>query len=118
MLSRQKLESNFSVGWPIMLDMTTPSITIRPAGPVDAPAVARLAALDSAKAPTGDLLLAEADGRPVAALSVTTGAAVADPFLSSAEAVAVLRMRAGQLRAPAAARKTLLRFAGLRAASG
>jgi hypothetical protein len=96
----------------------TTSLTIRPARAVDGWAVERLAALDSAKPLAGDVLLAEADGRPVAAVSVSTGHSVADPFTPSAGAVAVLRMRAAQLRAPAAPRNPLLRRAGLRAASG
>jgi hypothetical protein len=102
-----------------MVDMsTTASLTIRAARTVDAWAIARLAALDSAQPLAGDVLLAEADGRPIAAVAVATGAAIADPFTPSAEAVAVLRMRAAQLRAPVGPRTTLLRFAGLRAASG
>jgi hypothetical protein len=98
--------------------MSSPSITIRPARSVDAWAIARLAALDSAKPLIGDVLLAETDGIPVAAVAIADGTAVADPFVASAETVAVLRMRAAQLRAPDAPRRTLLRFAGLRAASG
>jgi hypothetical protein len=99
--------------------MSSPSsLTIRAARPVDAWAITRLAALDSAKPLSGDVLLAEADGVPVAALAVTTGEAIADPFVPSAETVAVLRMRAGQLRAPRTLRGSLLRRAGLRVASG
>jgi hypothetical protein len=94
------------------------ALTIRPARDVDAWAITRLAALDSAKRLSGDVLLAEADGIPVAAVQIADGTAVADPFVSSAEAVAVLRMRAAQLRAPEVPRKTLLRFARPRAASG
>jgi hypothetical protein len=94
------------------------SLTIRTARERDAWAVHRLAALDSSKPLTGDVLLAESDGHPVAALQLSDGAAVADPFVPSAEAVAVLRMRASQLRASGAPRRTLLRRAGLRVASG
>ena len=71
-------------------------LTIRVARPADEWAVARLAALDSTAKPAGDVLLAEVDGTPVAALSVTDGQAVADPFHPSAEAVALLRLRARQ----------------------
>jgi hypothetical protein len=86
--------------------MTTSSLTIRSARPgVDDWAVARLAALDSSRPLTGDVLLAEADGRPVAALALTDGRAVADPFQPSAGTVAVLRVRAAQLRAGSAARR-------------
>jgi hypothetical protein len=97
---------------------TTASMTIRPARPVDEWAVTRLAQLDESRPLTGDVLLAEADGRPIAAVEVSSGAAVADPFVPSAGAVAVLKMRAAQLRAPAAPRRPLLRRAHLRAASG
>jgi hypothetical protein len=97
---------------------TLDAITIRPAREVDDWAIARLAALDSAKPLQGDVLLAEADGAPVAAVEVLTGDAVADPFVASAEAVTVLRVRAAQLRASEAPRKTLLRFARPRTASG
>jgi len=73
------------------------AITVRTATLADAPALARLAALDSARPLQGDVLLAETRGHPVAALSATDGRAVADPFLHSAEALALLRTRAAQL---------------------
>src|SRR5436853_484010 len=56
------------------------NLTFRPASPQDADNLVRLAALDSAQPLTGDVLLAEARGRPVAALSLVDGRAVADPF--------------------------------------
>jgi hypothetical protein len=83
------------------MDTTTSSITIRQARSADAWALDRLAALDSARPLAGDVLLAEADGRPVAAVAVTDGAAIADPFTPSADAVAVLRP-AACTRCPAA----------------
>ena len=67
------------------------SFTIRPARPQDSNNPLRLAALDSAAALKGDVLLAEARGRPVAALSLVDGRAVADPFQPTAPAVAALR---------------------------
>ena len=73
------------------------SLTIRLAAPDDARAVRRLAALDSARAPRGNVLLAETDGVPVAAISLYTGAVVADPFQHSSEAVRLLRLRRYQL---------------------
>ncbi len=84
-----------------MPSMTTTSstLTIRPATPADAPVLADLAGLDSAHPLDGDVLLAEAAGRAVAAVAVGSGRAVADPFEHTAGAVAVLRVRAGQLRA-------------------
>ena len=76
-----------------------PAVVIRRAVEADRPAVERLAALDSARAPRGDMLLALVDDVPWAALSVDGGGAVADPFRPSAEALDLLRIRAAQLRA-------------------
>jgi len=70
------------------------SVTIRPAGPDDRDAVARLAALDCARAPQGEVLLGIVDGVPWAALALADGAVVADPFRRSGEVVALLRERA------------------------
>jgi hypothetical protein len=75
------------------------SVTIRPAFPDDAGAVARLAALDSARVPAGPLLLAEVDGAIWAALALDGGRAIADPFRPTAALVELLRGRAAQLRA-------------------
>jgi len=69
-------------------------LTIRRATAADASAVRRLAELDSAFPPTGDVLLAEMGDELWAALSVDTGAAVADPFRPSADLVDLLRLRA------------------------
>ncbi len=67
------------------------NLTIRPARPQDSADLARLAALDSATPLRGDVLLAETRGRPVAALSLVDGRAVADPFTPTAPALAALR---------------------------
>lgn len=74
------------------------AVTIRRAFPDDAADLARLAALDSRRPLRGDVLLAERDGRILAALSPADGRAVADPFAPTADLVALLRVRA----APAA----------------
>jgi hypothetical protein len=76
-----------------------PTVVIRRAVEADRAAVERLAALDSARAPRGDLLLALVDDVPWAALSLDHDRAVADPFRPSGEAVDLLRIRAAQLRA-------------------
>ncbi len=73
------------------------NLTIRRATAADASAVRRLAALDSAFPPTGDVLLAEMGDELWAALSVDTGAAVADPFHPSRDLVDLLRFRADRL---------------------
>ena len=74
-------------------------VTVRVAGPADALALSRLAALDSAAVPTGPTLVAEVDGQVVAALPVGGGAAVADPFRHTASAVSLLELRAAQIHA-------------------
>jgi hypothetical protein len=75
--------------------MTSPaSLLVRPAHAGDADTLRLLAALDSAAPLTGTVLLAESDGKPVAAMSVDTGAVVADPFEPTADVVALLRVAA------------------------
>ena len=76
-----------------------PTVVIRAARGSDGPALRRLAALDSAEVPTGELLIAEADDALVAAMSVKTGERVADPFRRTAEVVDLLAFRAKRLRA-------------------
>ena len=66
-------------------------LTIRFATESDELAVIRLAALDSAPVPAGLLLLAEERGELRAALSVTDGRAIADPFRRTAHLVEMLR---------------------------
>jgi hypothetical protein len=80
-------------------DIPTGGITIRRLGADDAAAVTWLAQRDTARAPRGELLGAELDGQLVAAISIATGEAVADPFLRTAEIVEVLRLRLSQLNA-------------------
>jgi hypothetical protein len=75
------------------------TIAIRLAHADEAPAVRRLAALDSAAAPHGDVLLALVDGRPTAALALADGRVVADPFVPTEDLVALLRVRARALAA-------------------
>jgi hypothetical protein len=78
---------------------STASLTIRHANASDEAALVRLAALDSSRVPAGELLVAELDGRLVAALSADTGYAIADPFEHTA---AILdSMRAQISKAPA-----------------
>jgi hypothetical protein len=80
---------------PQMAQTLTPTITIRPAYTDDDAALARLAALDSADAvPARPLLLAEADGELMAALSLADGTVIADPFHRTRELVALLRLQA------------------------
>ena len=75
--------------------MNNTALTIRRATPADAFALRRLAIIDSAAPPTGDVLLAEMGHELWAAISIDTGAAIADPFRPSGELVDLLRLRAG-----------------------
>ena len=75
--------------------MTEKTLTIRPADLADLAGLDRLAALDSASPPTGDVLVAEVGGELWAALQIDSGAAIADPFRPSGELVELLRLHAG-----------------------
>ena len=55
-------------------------LVLRRSSAEDAPALARLARLDSAARPRGEMLVAEVDERLVAAVPVDGGRAIADPF--------------------------------------
>ena len=69
-------------------------LTIRLARKDDRASLAILAQLDSGHAPADPVLLAEADGGIVAAVSLLDGTAVADPFRPTADVVDLLRVRA------------------------
>ena len=89
--------------------METASIAIRTARQDDYVALWQVASLDSGLVPDAPLLVAEAEGEIVAALSLSTGEAIADPFRRTAEAVALMRMRASQLPRDSARPRGLLR---------
>jgi hypothetical protein len=72
-------------------------VTLRYGFPDDQPALWRLAALDSAEPLAEPVLIAEVDGVPWAALSLSDGSVVADPFHRTLDVVALLRARAQQL---------------------
>jgi hypothetical protein len=73
------------------------SVVIRLATAGDRPALERLAELDSAERPRGMALIAEIHERPVAALALADGRAIADPFVATGDIIELLRVRAGQL---------------------
>jgi hypothetical protein len=76
------------------VDAKAPAIELRLIGDDEAPMVRRLAALDDAPELQGQVLLALIDGDAVAGLSLHDLRVVADPFVSTREAVALLRLRA------------------------
>ena len=66
------------------------SVTIKLATEADRDRIRRLAELDSRSEPQGDVLLAEVQGRLVAAMGMD-GSIVADPFERTGAVVKVLR---------------------------
>jgi hypothetical protein len=85
------------------------AVTLRYAFPGDASALARLAALDSASVPGGQLLVAEVGGELWAALSLSDGGVIADPFRRTVALVALLHERAAQLSEPTPTLRSRLR---------
>jgi len=79
------------------------ALMIRLAVAADAQQLRHLAQMDSARPLSGQTLLAEQGGSIIAALSLADGSAIADPFVASADAVAMLRVRAAQLNSDSAA---------------
>lgn len=75
-----------------------PNVTLRLAHPADGPALSRLAQLDSQALPPGPHLVAEREGRIDAALSLSSGGLVADPFRRTAELCRLLQDHAAVAR--------------------
>ena len=73
-------------------------VTIRHARPADADALAVLAKLDSSHPPRGAILVAEADGKLWAAVSLDDSHLIADPFRPTGELAFKLLERARELR--------------------
>jgi len=72
-------------------------MVLRADRPTDASTLRRLAALDSARPLSGPALLAEVDGRAVAAIGLGDHRVVADPFEHTAEVVELLKVRAERI---------------------
>jgi hypothetical protein len=73
--------------------------TVRVAEPGDYPHIERIAALDSARVPHGNLLVGEVGGAIQAVLPIGGGRSIANPFVRTLELVHMLELRAEQLRA-------------------
>ena len=71
-------------------------ITLRYSKDGDRERIAELAELDGRPAPSGEALLAEAEGRLVAAVGMSDDAVVADPFRPTADVVELMQMRVEQ----------------------
>jgi hypothetical protein len=80
------------------------TVVIRLATPADVDDLRRLAALDSARALLGTVLVAQSDGEIRAAYSVEQERAIADPFQPTAGLVELLKARTELLRDGAARR--------------
>jgi hypothetical protein len=74
------------------------AITIRPAAARDAAAVALLAMLAGQRLLGGRRLVADAEGRSLAATEIASGRTVADPFEPTAGIAQLVALRAQQLR--------------------
>jgi hypothetical protein len=93
-----------------MTPQQKPVLALRVAQDDEGDVVRRLADLDDARTLDGDVLLALVDGEPVAARSLRDGRVVANPFVRTADAVALLDFRASQLN-PSYRRRRLGRVA-------
>ena len=91
-------------------------LTLRHATAADAAALARLARLDSAPRPQGEMLVAEVEDEIVAAVPFDGGRAIADPFRPTADVVELLRARAELLAPRRAPRGLRLRLPRVRVA--
>jgi hypothetical protein len=98
------------------VEANTPAIELRLVGPDEAHLVRRLAALDDAAELEGQVLLALIDGDAVAGLSLCDWRVVANPFVSTRDAVALLRLRAELATNARARRRWLPRILTPRAA--
>ena len=78
--------------------MTDSTLTIRRASETDRRSLRELAVLDSSRAPSGEVLVAQVGSELWAAVEVETGAAIADPFRPSGDLVGLLRFRAQGIR--------------------
>ena len=77
-------------------DTAQDTVVVRMARHSDAAALRRLAALDSSRPPAAPALVAETNGELVAAIALSGGPAVADPFRHTADLVGLLELRAAQ----------------------
>ena len=92
--ARSRTQPRAQPGRPVASDE---SVTLRFGSSADEKRLARLAALDSAEPPEQPVLLAEVDGRLLAALALTHSTVIADPFYRTADVIDLLCARARQL---------------------
>ena len=83
--------------WPRLAPAAERSVTLRFGSPADRHGIARLAELDGSGAPAHPVLVAEVHGQLLAALALSDGSVVANPFHRTADLIDLLRARARQL---------------------
>ena len=88
----------------------TDQLVLRPATAADATTLRDLAALESRPLPAGPHLVAVVGGELQAAVSLTDGTAVADPFRPTAALVELLQVHAAAEAPAPARRRTRLRL--------
>src|SRR2546421_7392314 len=96
-LHRASREYRMALAEPVSAAGFTSSIVLRLADPEDEAALRELAELDEAAFPTGPVLLALVRDEVVSALSLDDGSVIANPFVRTEDAVALLRVRADHL---------------------
>jgi hypothetical protein len=93
-----------------------PAVELRPARADDERALRRLAALDDAAELEGPALIAVVGGQPVAAIALDDERVVANPFVPTAHAVTLLRLRASHFSHVSARRRRRIHLPRLRLA--
>jgi hypothetical protein len=78
-------------------DLPEDAVLVRRATARDAAHLRTLALLDDRRLPEGPFIVAELAGEVVAAMSLSCGTIVADPFRRTRDAEALLRVRSGQI---------------------
>jgi hypothetical protein len=74
-------------------------VLVRRATAADAARIRTIARLDDRRLPDGPFLVADLSGEVVAAMSLSSGDVVADPFRRTRDATDLLRLRAAQIAA-------------------
>lgn len=87
------------------------TVALRLGRPDDAPALAKLAALEERPLPRGRFVLAEIEGCILAALPLSGGRPLRDPFEPTAHLLHLLELRAAQLTGRSRRRRGLRRLA-------
>src|SRR5262245_28883618 len=102
-----------------MLPEPTPerqeAVALRLCRVADDDTLERLALLEGRPAPAGRYVVAEVDGAVVAAMSLVSGAVLADPFKPTADLLPLLELRAAQLAPDARRSRGLPLWSAVRA---